>query len=266
MERLMFFTGAGTSVESGIPTFRVDTKNTTAFWNAFDPLKVCDMLTFRTNREESFSFHNAFRKAVEKAQPNSFHHFVKQWQDECKARNIQLIVITQNVDDLFERAGVDDVLHVHGDIRYMQCLGRNHRWFVGFENLEYDGKCLVCDCRVCKPGVVFFNEIAPMYEPVLKTLKSLSRRDVLVVMGTSCTVFPIEPILHNGSVKKIFSGLQLPENVHEALWDHVILGQCTETIKHIKTIVEEHHKDLTDNPPPKPMERGKFRRGKKVVL
>lgn len=237
--RIVLFTGAGASAEAGIPTFRYDTEGKPAFWNAVDPLAVCNITTFRENRAASCDFHNSFRTLVGQTKATSFHHAIKAWQRDCRKKGIELIVITQNVDDLFEKAEVENVIHVHGDIRYMQCLAYNHQWFVGYDSQQVDTACkLGCGCKVCKPGVVFFNERAPAYEPTLKLLESLGRGDTLIVLGTSCKVFPLESVLENGRVRKIYSGLDFPTSLSRDLLDHIILGPCTEVLSDIIQWVE----------------------------
>lgn len=233
--RIIIFTGAGTSAEAGIPTFRYNLDGRPAFWNEVDPLAVCDITTFRQNRADSCDFHNKFRTLVGQSQPTSFHHAVKTWQQECTEKGMELIVITQNVDDLFERAGVDNIVHVHGEIRYMQCLAYKHQWFVGYDHQMIDTACkLGCGCKVCKPGVVFFNERAPAYEATLKLLESLGTKDTLIVLGTSCKVFPLETVLENGRVRKIYSGLDFPASLSPDLFDRVILGPCTEVLGRVE--------------------------------
>ncbi len=245
--KIVLFTGAGTSAEAGIPTFRYDLDGKPAFWNNIDPESVCDMNTFRQNRELSCNFHNAFRSLVGTVRPTAFHTAVKAWQEECASKGGHLVVITQNVDDLFERAGVQDVTHVHGDIRYMQCLAYNHRWFVGYEPQSFDKACAAgCGCKVCKPGVVFFNEVAPAYEPVLKELLDLGRNDVLIVLGTSCKVFPLNDVLANERVRKIFSGLDFPPSLSRDLFDDIFIGLCTATLDNIRGAVEMFYSSNPD--------------------
>ncbi len=233
MKRVILFTGAGTSVASGIPTFRVDTDGKTAFWNDINPMEVSDIYTFRDNRELSCEFHNYFRTMISHSQPNSFHYKIKQWQDDLREHGTQLIVITQNVDDLLERVGVVNVRHIHGDIRYMQCLGRNHTFYIGYENQDVDRKCAECNCKKCKPGVVFFNENAPLYPETYKLLHSLSSRDALIVIGTSCTVFPIKSVVQKEKPLKVFSALTFPVTLDQKYFDKMFLGKCTDVIQNI---------------------------------
>lgn len=228
--RIILFTGAGTSAESGIPTFRTTFDS---LWNNFDPFAVCNMMTFRNNRKQVCDFHNLFRRMIRDAQPTAFHHAVKRWQSQLREDGVDMEIYTQNVDDLFEKAGVENVYHVHGDIRYMQCIAKNHRWYVGYEDQVFDARCRECLCKVCKPGVVFFGETAPLYPQTHKMLKELGKDDVLVVIGTSCSVFPIKEYLGNMMPYKIFSALEMPEDISEAYFDKIYLEPCTEAIEKI---------------------------------
>ena len=235
----MLFTGAGTSAEAGIPTFRTDQDS---FWSVDHPMEVANIFTFRRNacgnRETSRVFHNKLRQLVSVTQPTAFHHAVRRWQIASAASGHDFHVITQNVDDLFEKAGVENVQKVHGDIRYLQCLAYNHRWFVGYEAQEQDVRCPQCNCGVIKSGTVFFDEDAPLYPTVMKLLKSLTNGDVLLVLGTSCTVFPLEQFLRNTRPFKVFNALEMPEGIDPVLFDKVYLEPCTSAIGKIRADVD----------------------------
>lgn len=236
--RIVLFTGAGTSAEAGIPTFRTTDD---AFWSENHPTEVANIVTFRRNacenREKSRLFHNRLRRLVSVAQPTPFHTAVRKWQEEALAAGYDFHVVTQNVDDLFEKAGVADVQHIHGDIRYMQCLAYNHKWHVGYADQEEGIRCPKCNCGVVKPGTVFFDEDAPLYRQTHKLLKSLGRGDALVVAGTSCAVFPIEPYLRNMVPFKVFTALELPSDVAAEYFDRVVLAPCTAAIEGIQADV-----------------------------
>ena len=243
MARVVLFTGAGTSAESGIPTFRTEDNS---LWKTFDINTLCNFNTFRNNRSEVCEFYNTFRKKIAETQPHEFHHFVKKWQDNLKERDISLIVITQNVDDLFEKAGIENVVHIHGDIRYMQCIGMNHKFFIGYKDQKIDTECPSCICKTCKPGVVFFNEKAPLYADVYKLLTSLTRKDALLVIGTSCSVFPIHEFTRNKKSYQIYSAMELSDSVKIEDFDNILLGRCSATIKEIKAVVEIHLEEMKD--------------------
>lgn len=239
MPRVVIFTGAGTSAEAGIPTFRVDADGKTALWNNVDPKQVCDMTTYKKNKELCRTFYNDFRNLVSKTQPTDFHHKIARWQNELRERGVDLCVMTQNVDDLFEKANVRDVTHVHGDIRNMHCISCNHNWHVGYDEQKPDDVCPACSSDVCKPGVIFFNEHAPAYENLIRTLESLSDGDILIAIGTSCSVFPIQYFFEKDDIYKIYSALELPRQLRGIPLDEVILGRCTEVIDSIRNLTDQ---------------------------
>lgn len=246
MERIVLFTGAGTSAEAGIPTFRVDAAGKTALWNNVDPKTVCNILTYMENIELCCTFYNEIRTLISKISPTSFHEKVKIWQDDLEKEKIELIVMTQNVDDLFERAGVKNVKHIHGDIRYMQCLQGGHRWFIGYEEQKPFITCPLCHSfSPCKPGIVFFNENAPAYEDTIRLLESLDINDALIVMGTSCSVFPIHYFLEKKRVYKIYSALELPGKIPQSDLDEIVLEKCTTAIDKIIQFVDKRKNKTT---------------------
>lgn len=234
MNNIVLFTGAGTSTTAGIPSFR---NADNSFWNKYDLNKVANINTFRQNKDEVTTFYNNFRELVKKALPTEFHNRVKLWQDELKSKNTVLTIITQNVDDLFEKAGVENIIHIHGDIRYYKCMGFGHRWFVGYDTIPIENKCPICNCKICKPDVVFFGEFAPEYKKACKILKNLGKTDMLIVIGTSCNVFPIQEYISNGRVLKIFNNMEIPvsfkHNGNIQLFDHVYLESCETAIDKI---------------------------------
>lgn len=231
---IVLFSGSGTSVTAGIPSFRgVDN----SFWNNYDLNEVANINTFRQNKDKVTAFYNDFRELVKETLPTEFHKKVKLWQDELQSKNIKLTVITQNVDDLFEKAGVENIIHIHGDLRYYKCIGFGHRWFIGYTSQKLENRCPVCNCKICKPDVVFFNEFAPEYQRTCKLLKSLGKTDVLAVIGTSCNVFSLNEYISNGRVLKIFNAMEIPEafknNGNMALFDYVYLESCETAIEKI---------------------------------
>ncbi len=228
-QTIVLFTGAGVSAESGIPTFRRvaddDDHKIRYLWEEFDKDEVCNMLTYRQNIDKVTKFYNMFRDKVASCQPSSFHHDIKKWQDELMNHNVTLKVITQNVDDLFERAGIIDVIHVHGEINYMRCLKCDRKWL-------YNETGCSCPQLNQKTDVVFFHEKTPMYKPAFRLLNSLRDGDFLIVAGTSCSVFPIKKFLDTEAYK-IFNALNIDEEI-QYLFQDIYLEPCTSAIASIK--------------------------------
>lgn len=186
--RLVVFTGAGLSADSGIQTFR----DSDGLWENHNVDQVANIYTFKKNFEVVHRFYNARRQQLAEVEPNAAHMMLARLQHYFGER---MTLITQNIDDLLERAGCTDVLHVHGHLTSMHCLACGHRFQIGYR--AWDPEVDTCPVERCrskrgvKPNVVFFHENAPGYRPMNKALMRLNERDVLLVMGTSGQVIDI---------------------------------------------------------------------------
>ena len=162
--RAVCLTGAGVSAESGIATFR---DKLTGLWERFDPAELATPRAYERDPSLVWGWYEWRRTAILAAQPNPAH-----WALAAMAGLVpQFTLITQNVDDLHERAGSDDVLHLHGQLSRPYCE-RCRRGFVhpaGIPDLPPDGaridppRCEACDARI-RPGVVWFGESLPANE------------------------------------------------------------------------------------------------------
>lgn len=167
MRRLVVLSGAGISADSGVDTFR---SGPNGIWAQYDPDKVCNIRTWRTNYELVHEFYSRRRCDLDRVEPNAAHRLVVAWQDRYGAE-----LITQNVDDLFERAGARNVLHVHGFITSLKCTGCGAEWDIGYTAFDTkSGVCQACGNAHIKPNVVFFGEEAPRYGRMWLTLDSLT--------------------------------------------------------------------------------------------
>lgn len=158
MNKLLIFAGAGISAESGLKTFRDDG----GIWTQYNINEVCSFYRFKQNkndieyRKKIFDFYNERKKEVLKVSPNIAHVKIAELQDKYGYDNV--IVVTANIDNLFEKAGVKNVIHVHGDIEHMHCVACQYKW----KSLEYnhEERCPKCKSRLTKPHVIFFGERA----------------------------------------------------------------------------------------------------------
>ncbi|MCA7988715.1 SIR2 family NAD-dependent protein deacylase [Burkholderia vietnamiensis] len=156
--RLYVFSGAGLSAESGIPTFRTGG----GIWSQESIDEVCNFLTWRRNREAVFRFYNQRIAEKRDARPNDAHRILAAWQGLWGTERVRLI--TQNIDDLLEQAGAQQVTHLHGDMHSMLCTLCDLRFPKGGEEYRPDTACPRCGtAEAVKPGVVFFQEAAPEY-------------------------------------------------------------------------------------------------------
>lgn len=186
--RIILFTGAGVSAESGLATFRSDQSSV---WANHNLDEVCDIKTWRRNFEKVHAFYNTRRSEIASVAPNAFHEAVARWSKEHEVINI-----TQNIDDLFERAGCENVIHLHGFCRDMICQACDHIWQIEGDWIA-DDPCPNCSSeRDVKPGVVFFGENAPRYADLALIMKSIEDDDIIIVAGTSEQVIPISQFLY----------------------------------------------------------------------
>jgi len=185
MKRLIVFTGAGMSAESGIPTFR----GSDGLWENFRIEDVATPEAWAKNPDLVMEFYNQRRKGILESQPNAGHMQIARWQDE-----FDVTVVTQNIDDLHERAGSADVLHLHGNIRQSKSSGPNQeKAFYAIDGWELKNTDLCPDGFVLRPHVVWFGEEVPMYDVAMQ---HIAEADILVVIGTSLQVYPAAGLIH----------------------------------------------------------------------
>ncbi len=182
---ICIFSGAGMSAESGISTFR----DSNGLWENYSIEEVATPQAWAKDPNLVTAFYNARRKNVSEAQPNKAHQAIAALES---IGDVQ--IITQNIDDLHERAGSKNVLHLHGNIRMAKSSGPNQEQeyfpIKGWELTEND----VCpDGFRLRPHVVWFGEAVPAYE---EAAALLSKADILVVIGTSLQVYPAAGLIH----------------------------------------------------------------------
>lgn len=163
---VVFFTGAGVSAESGIPTFR----DSDGLWEGHDVRKVAHIDTWKSkvnrdaNREIMLNFYNQRRRDLEKVEPNSAHHAISTFETSDK---FSVNVITQNVDNLHERAGSHKVLHLHGELTKARSTYDDHKTSpldniidIGYNDINLGDKCPVTGSQL-RPHIVWFGEDVP---------------------------------------------------------------------------------------------------------
>lgn len=182
-ERIVVFTGAGVSAESGIRTFR----DGNGLWEDHRIEDVATPEAWRRDPGRVLRFYNDRRSAVLNARPNAAHLAIAELQ-----RKFEVNVVTQNVDDLHERAGSKQVLHLHGEIRMARSTVDPH--FITPINgptLELGDLCPMGS--QLRPHIVWFGEEVPMLEPAAQLM---ARADLLIVVGTSLQVYPAAGLIH----------------------------------------------------------------------
>jgi NAD-dependent deacetylase len=186
---LLVLTGAGMSAESGIPTFR---DALTGLWARFCAEDLATPAAFRRDRELVWGWYEWRRMQVLQAKPNAGHLALAR----LAAQLPRLTIVTQNVDDLHERAGSPEVLHLHGSLQRPRCqaCAREHRLPPGIPQEPEGGRRLAPPrCGHCggwvRPGVVWFGESLPA-EVWKRTERALQACDLMLVIGTSGLVQP----------------------------------------------------------------------------
>lgn len=188
-KHVVVFTGAGASAESGIPTFR---DALTGLWERFDPARLATSEAFRADPALCWGWYEWRRHKVLRAQPNGAHFAIA----ELAKHVPRLTVVTQNVDDLHERAGSQDVIHLHGSLHSPRCIdcGRAYTLPLTSEALPENGsrieppRCSACSGYV-RPGVVWFGEMLPE-DAWNAGLAAAGECDVFLSIGTSGIVYP----------------------------------------------------------------------------
>ncbi len=241
MGKTVIVSGAGLSAESGIPTFR----DKGGLWEKYDIDEVANFCTFYQNKPAVFRFFNEFRRLIKTIEPNHAHKRLALLQEEYGPERV--LLVTQNVDDLLERAGCSNVLHVHGFLTEMQCLACGHVWDIGYEPCALYSTCPGCEADDIKPNVVLFNEVAPRYRDMYALVDGLQPDDCLVALGTSGTVVPVAELVSGRQCTKILCNLEPCYTMQEDVFDHrfykPVTGAIDDIAVHIEDILE--HKAAT---------------------
>lgn len=187
-KKIVFLTGAGMSVESGFKTFR----GNDGLWENYPVEQVASHEGWEADPALVTRFYNMMRKKLYQAQPNEGHRLIAALE-----KGYDVSVLTQNVDNLHEKAGSTRVIHLHGELtkvcssrdpydpRYIQELPEDH--------CEVAPGTLAGDGSLLRPFIVFFGEAVPMLEPAAR---EASKADIFVIIGTSLNVYPAAGLIH----------------------------------------------------------------------
>jgi NAD-dependent deacetylase len=176
-------TGAGVSAESGLGTFR----DKDGLWSRFDPMKLATPEAFAHNPDEVHAFYNMRRQNLLSAEPNAAHRALARLETGLVERGGSLFLCTQNIDDLHERAGSKQVIHMHGELLKARCTdcGETMTWR---EDLSVEVPCPSCRrSGGLRPHVVWFGEMPLEMDAIYDALLAA---DLFVAIGTSGSVYP----------------------------------------------------------------------------
>lgn len=182
-KKVVVFTGAGMSADSGVSTFR----DADGLWENHRIEDVCTPEAWARNPQMVLDFYNARRAQLDQVQPNAGHRAVAELEKHFE----RVVVVTQNVDDLHERAGSTNIIHLHGELRKARSE-RNPSLIVpasGPTRLGDKGP----DGAQLRPHIVFFGEAVPEYERALEVVRDA---DLFLVIGTSLAVYPAAGLIY----------------------------------------------------------------------
>jgi len=218
--RVVVLTGAGISAESGLPTFR----DADGLWEGHHPEEVATPGAYERDPMLVQRFYDQRRAALSRVEPNVAHLALARLE---RSLGDDLLLVTQNVDDLHERAGSSRVLHLHGELRAARCTAceSRHRWG---GSLSAWPACPTCGARQLRPDVVWFGEIPYGMPGVLSALEDA---DVFCAIGTSGVVYPaagfgVDAAAHGARTVE----LNLARSEVAPWFDEVRTGPATELV------------------------------------
>lgn len=197
-KKLVVLTGAGISAESGLKTFR----DSDGLWEGYNVYEVATPKGFATNPQLVLDFYNMRRRDVANAQPNHAHKVLADFQ-----KDFEVTIITQNIDDLHERGGSTNIIHLHGNIFEMRSLKNPYKIFeikgdINVGDIAPDGAQL-------RPNIVWFEEAVPA---IAEATTVVQKADIFVVIGTSLQVYPAAGLINyaNYHIPKFIIDKKIP--------------------------------------------------------
>ena len=231
MAKVLILSGAGLSAESGISTFR----DSGGLWEEYDVNIVCNYDSLERNEDLTLEFYDKRRAELVDKEPNRTHNVIT---DLKKEYGSQIAVITQNVDNLFEKAGMsnEELIHLHGFMTEVRCRDCASIYEIGYSKLRSfnDGFCPSCSGKL-RPNIVFFGEQAPLYE---KLSQHINDCELFVVIGTSGEVIGVNTIAQYVD-KSILNNLEASDSIEDNLFTKVFYMKATDAIDEIAYEIEE---------------------------
>ena len=229
MAKVIILSGAGISAESGISTFR----DGGGLWEKHKIEDVCYAGCLEKNRKLTIDFYNSRREELKDKKPNHAHKVIAKLKDKYKD---QIAVITQNVDDMFEKAGCEEVLHLHGFLRELRCEKCENIVDIAYEKQDSTNKnCPKCQNHL-RPNIVFFGEMAPKYQDMYKEFDDC---EFFVVIGTSGAVINTDMFLNPDIKVSILNNLEPSGYLMEEVYTKVLHKKATEAIDEIAFDIED---------------------------
>lgn len=221
---MVVLTGAGISAESGLKTFRDED----GLWEGYDIEEVATATAWRKNPQLVLEFYNMRRQSVLDAKPNDAHYILAELQQQ-----FEVTIVTQNIDDLHERAGSEKVLHLHGEILKMRSEKNESLVYPINGNINWGDKAE--DGAQLRPHIVWFEEAVPMMDVAAQVVKGA---DIFLIAGTSLVVYPAAGLVNYAPwpVPKFIVDKKIPYT--SSLYNlTTIEKKATEGMKDLKTLL-----------------------------
>lgn len=181
-KKIVVLTGAGISAESGISTFR----DANGLWENHDVMEVASPQGWASNPQLVLDFYNQRRQQLKTVVPNAAHEYLKALEKEY-----EVVVVTQNIDDLHERAGSSNVIHLHGELLKVRSEKNTDLVYEWREDVHWGDTAE--DGAQLRPHIVWFGEMVPLLDKAVAEVKSA---DVMLIIGTSLQVYPAAALIH----------------------------------------------------------------------
>ena len=223
-KHIVVLSGAGISAESGLKTFR----DSDGLWNGYDVYEVASPQGWTKNPQLVLDFYNDRRRDVAAALPNAAHMGLAELE-----KDFDVTIITQNIDNLHERAGSTKVLHLHGEIFKMRSEDDENIFFEIKGDINLGDKA--ADGAQLRPHIVWFGEVVPMIEKAAALLQDC---DYFVVVGTSLQVYPAASLLYYAPpyLPKFIIDKKIPVTEKQNNL-HIIEMPATEGVRELKRIL-----------------------------
>lgn len=221
-KKIAVLTGAGVSAESGLTTYR----DNGGLWDSYDPMEVASIDGWHRNRKLVLDFYNSQRAKLKEVKPNEAHRLIAALEEKY-----DVTVITQNVDNLHERAGSTRIIHLHGEATkvrpergvYDESASEREVIDVGYDEVNLGDKAP--NGSQLRPHIVFFGEAVPKIE---RAIDVVQKADILLIVGTSMQVYPAASLYR-------YAGMETPiyliDPADVSVWDS--------RITHIKDVATE---------------------------
>ncbi len=241
--KAVILSGAGLSADSGIKTYRGED----GVYQGMLAEEVMSHRTMMRSPEVIHRFCDDRRVELAKVTPNAAHHMIKRLAERY---GNQVIHLTQNIDDLMERAGHETTFHLHGELRVMRSLGNpdievdigfTRYWDGDPQFMAESGFQFRCPQtgKLFRPGVVLFHEQAPLYATLYQVLRSLKQHDTLIIIGTQGVVLDVDRFARQAPCPTVLNNLHDSFDINHNMFDTYLKMRASEAAPQIEEIVIE---------------------------